>query len=294
MNVTLKQLRAFVAIAESGSFAEASEQVHLSQPALSIAIKNFEDCIGGKLLARSTRKVALTPEGQLFIPVAKRMIADWDEAFTDLNNLFSLQRGKLAIAAMPSYASTELPMLLKTFRDNYPQVNIKVHDVIAEDTVAMVRTGKVELGITFDPGLYDDLIFEPLFTDQFIAVIPIDHPLCSHSKISLVSLAKFPFISMQQPSSIRALLDNFLLEQNIKLTAEFETNQFATIGQMVHSGLGVSVMPALYQKQLLSIGVECRPLKAPAISRRVGLITRKRYPLSSAAQALIDIIKGQY
>jgi LysR family carnitine catabolism transcriptional activator len=187
MNVTLKQLRAFVAIAESGSFAEASERVHLSQPALSIAIKNFEDCIGGKLLARSTRKVALTPEGHFFIPVAKRMIADWDEAFTDLNNLFSLQRGKLAIAAMPSYASTELPMLLKTFRDNYPQVNIKVHDVIAEDTVAMVRTGKVELGITFDPGLYDDLIFKPLFTDQFIAVIPIDHPLCSHSKISLVS-----------------------------------------------------------------------------------------------------------
>jgi len=294
MNVTLKQIRAFVAIAKTSSFAEAGELIHLSQPALSISIKNLEETIGGKLFIRSTRTLALTPEGKVFYPVAQQLLADWDGAFDELNDLFLLKRGKLIIAAMPSFASTELPYYIKKFRQQHPKISIKIHDVIAEDAVAMVKTGRVELALTFDPGESDDLQFESLFTDNFVAALPLNHPLLAKNNIAWKSLAKYPFIALQRPSSIRHLIESSLVEQCIDLNVEFETNQLATIGQMVATGLGVSAMPSLYLKQLQAQKVECRPLLKPTVSRRVGIITRRRYPLSTAAKALMELIRKEY
>ena len=294
MNITFKNLRAFVAVAQTRSFAEASELVHLSQPALSISIKNLEDNIGGKLFARTTRSLVLTPEGKIFFPVAKRLLADWNDAFNDLNNIFSLNRGNLTLAAMPSFASTVLPTHIKEFHLQYPSINIKVHDVIAEDTVAMVRSGKAELAISFDPGKSEDLLFEPLFTDVFIAALPEGHPLLAHARVDWQAIAELPFIALQRPSSIRQLIDGALLEQEITLNVEFETNQLATIGQMIATGLGVSAMPSLCIEQLQSIGVECRPLMSPMVSRRVGIITKRRYPLSCAAQSFKELIYQHY
>jgi LysR family carnitine catabolism transcriptional activator len=293
-NVTLKKIRAFVAIAKTHSFAEAGELIHLSQPALSISIKNLEETIGGKLFIRSTRTLALTPEGEVFFPIAQQLLADWDGAFDDLNDLFSLKRGKLIIAAMPSFASTELPHHIKKFRQQYPKITIKIHDVIAEDTIAMVQTGRVELALTFDPNESDDLQFEPLFTDHFVAALPVNHPLLIKKIITWQALAKHPFIALQRPSSIRHLIESSLTEKGIELNVEFETNQLATIGQMVATGLGVSAMPSLYLKQLQAQGVECRPLSQPTVSRRVGIVTRRRYPLSSAAHALVELIRNEY
>ena len=142
--VTVKQLRAFVAVAQTQSFAEACGLVHLSQPALSITIKNLESTVGGALLARSTRTLALTPEGETFLPVAKRLLAQWDGAFRDLDDLFKLKRGKLSVAAMPSFASHSLPQILQGFRQQHGHINVTIHDVVAEEVVSMVRSGQVE------------------------------------------------------------------------------------------------------------------------------------------------------
>lgn len=291
MNITIKQIRAFVAVAQLKSFAEACELVHLSQPALSITIKNLEEIVGGKLLIRSTRTLALTPEGVEFLPVARRLLADWDDALIDLHNLFALNRGNLAIAAMPSFACSKLPQHISSFRQQYPGVNIKIHDVIAEEAVTMVRTGKVEIAISFDPGCSDDLNFEPLFCDEFVAVLPVGHYLLKNKQLNWQSLSKFPFIALQRPSSIRYIIDKKLAELDVYLNVEFETNQLATIGQMVATELGVSAVPSLCIEQMQTLGLECRPLSSPTISRRVGIITRRRYPLSQSAQIFVDIIR---
>lgn len=294
MNITIKQIRAFVTVAKSSSFAEACEILHLSQPALSISIKNLETTVGGLLFVRSTRSVALTPEGEVFYPIAKNLLVDWDDAFTDLTNLFSLNRGKLTIAAMPSFASSELPAQLQEFKINYPKINIKVHDIIAENAVSMVLNGQVELALTFDPDEADYLSFEPLFTDNFIIALPEKHPLVAHDEITWQMVSQYPFITLQRPSSIRQLIEQSLSDESIDLSVEFEANQLATIGQMVAINLGISAMPSLCKQQLQAQGVICKPLTSPPISRRVGIVTRKRYHLSSAAQAFIDILKKNY
>lgn len=293
-NITLKQLKAFVAVAQARSFAEASELVHLSQPALSIAIKNLEEGVGGRLLARSTRTLALTPEGEEFLPVALRLLSDWEGAFDDLNSRFSLQRGRLAVAAMPSFASTELPEVLSAFRAQYPAINITIHDIIAEDVVSTVRSGRVELGVSFDPGDTEDLIFEPLFTDKFVAALPNKHPLLKQKHIEWQALTEDPFIALQRPSSIRELVDGSLADRGIFLSIEFEANQLITIGRMVASGLGVSAVPSLIESQMRALGVECRPLLEPSLSRRVGVVMRRRYPMSRQAEALLEQLRKTY
>ena len=290
MNVSIKQLQSFVAVARSQSFAEACTLVHLSQPALSISIKNLEEAVGGKLLARSTRSVALTPEGAEFLPVVQRLLEDWDRSLEDVHNLFALKRGKLDIAAMPTFASSLLPEILAEYHRLYADINVTVHDIIAESVVDMVRDGRVELGISFDPGDAQDLVFQPLFLDKFVAVLPPRHALLKKKKLKWTDLQTTPFIALQRPSSIRLLIDNSLLDHGIEITPVFEAHQLASIGRMVSTGLGISVVPALSSGQMEEMGAVCRPIISPVITRNVGLITRKRYPLSAATQAMVDVI----
>ncbi len=294
MDITVKQLRAFVAVARSRSFAEACGVLNLSQPALSVTIRNLEEAVGGRLLARTTRTLALTPEGSQFLPVAQRLLADWGAALDDLHDSFALRRGRLAVAAMPSFASTELPALLQQFRQRHPEINITVHDVIAEDVVAMVRSGRVEAGISFDPGTADDLQFTPLFSDRFVAALPTGHPLLAQRQLPWSALADQPFIALQQPSSIRSLLEQSLATSGTTLRIEVEANHLVTIARMVAAGLGVSAVPTLCTQQLRELGVQSRPLLTPVIERRVGIVTRRRYPLSGPARALVAILGAHY
>ncbi len=151
MRMSVKQLRAFLAVAHTLNFAHASERLNLSQPALSLTIKGLEEALGGALLQRSTRKVNLTQEGELFLPMARQLLADWDNVEEAMRQSFTLQRGKISVAAMPSFAANVLPEALKAFRDRYAGVNVTVHDVINEQVIEMVREGRVEMGIAFEP-----------------------------------------------------------------------------------------------------------------------------------------------
>ena len=151
MRMSVKQLRAFLAVAHTLNFAHASERLNLSQPALSLTIKGLEEALGGALLQRSTRKVTLTQEGELFLPMARQLLADWDNVEEAMRQSFTLQRGKISVAAMPSFAANVLPEALKAFRDRYAGVNVTVHDVINEQVIEMVREGRVEMGIAFEP-----------------------------------------------------------------------------------------------------------------------------------------------
>jgi len=294
VNVTLKQLRAFVAVVQSSSFAEGAAVIHLSQPALSSAIKVLETTIGGRLLVRTTRTFALTPEGKSFYPVALKLLADWDNALDNLHNRFALREGRISIAAMPSFASNQLPIAIRHFKDAHPDVKIALNDVIAEEVVAMVRNGQVELGISFDPGENEDLHFSPLFEDRFVAVLPAGHALLKQKQVSARRLMDSDFITLQAPSRVRQLLSSEFSNQGLTLAPAFETHQLVTIGRMVANGLGVSVVPSLCRQQMHELGAHCRPLIKPSIRQQVGLITRRRYPLSAAGQAMAGTLRETF
>ena len=288
MNV--KQLRAFVTVAKYLSFAQASEYLHVSQPALSLTIKALEDNLGGALLARTTRSVSLTPEGEVLLPLARRLLAEWDDTEELLRQRFTLQLGRVAIAAMPAFAGNLLPASLKVFRQRYPRVNVTVHDVINEQVQELVRHRRVELGIGFEPDNGDALHFEPLYLDRFVAVVPVDSPLATQAQVTWRELLAQDFIALQRPSAVRLLLEEQLAAGHGKLRVAFESHQLATVGRMVANGLGVSAVPALCRGQMQELGARCVPLVEPRVERRIGIISLADHKLSTAAQALSEVL----
>ena len=286
--MTIKQLRAFLAVAQTLSFAQACERLHLSQPALSLAIKTLEQSLGGPLLVRTTRSVALTAEGEALLPIATRLLADWDNAEDLLRQHFTLQTGKVVLAAMPSFAANLLPAALKAFRDAHPRVNVAVHDVINEQVIEMVRDGRVELGIGFEPTLLDGLQFTALYTDRFVAVVPADSALARRKTLRWRELLQQPFITLQRPSAVRVLLEDSVAAEHGRLPVAFESHQLVTVGRMVAEGLGVSAVPQLCVEQMQALGACCLPLSGPTVSRRVGILHLEGRQLTSAAQALTE------
>ena len=288
--MTVKQLRAFIAVAKSLSFVQACERLHLSQSALSLTIKALEEGLGGRLFSRTTRTVSLTPEGEALLPLARRLLADWDNVEDELRQRFTLRQGRVTLASMPSFAGNLLPGLLRTFRERYPSISVTVHDVINEQVLEMVQGRQVELGIAFEPDPGVALDFMPLYTDRFVAVVPADSPLAGQAEVTWRQLLAFPFTTLQRPSTVRFMLEEHLRERGSILPVQFESHQLATVGRMVASGLGVSAVPALCARQMGELGACCVALCEPVIEKPIGLLTKPGHELSVAAQAIADTL----
>lgn len=288
--MTIRQLRAFLVVAQTLSFVQAGEQLYMSQAALSLSIKALEEGLGGRLFVRTTRSVSLTPEGQALLPLARRLIADWDNAEDDLRQRFTLRRGTVSLAAMPSFAGNRLPAILKLFRERHPGISVTVHDVINEQVIEMVRNRQVELGVAFQPENVSLMKFRSLYIDQFVAVVPADSELASRDGVCWEDLQPHPFIALQRPSMVRVLLEQHLQGRNEKFEAAMESHHLATIGRMVANGLGVSVVPALCIQQMHEIGARCMPLTDPVIAKPIGLLSMADHELSVAAQAIADTL----
>ncbi|CAD5268529.1 MULTISPECIES: LysR family transcriptional regulator [Halomonadaceae] len=290
MNPSIQQLRVFVAVAHSRSLAEASERVHLSQPAISIALRKLEENVGGALFARTTRQLALTPEGEAFLPVAVRLLNDWNEAFEDLNDQFSKQRGKITVAALPTLAAGLFPRVIKLFHEAYPRINLSLHDVLADQINQMVREGRADLGLSVPPSDADDLTFDPVLEDSYVVVCPCGHPLLAQSAVAWSQLAAYPFIGINRLSSSRQDIDRIMQSVGERLDILCDARQIATVGRMVAAGLGISVLPSLSFRQIAADGIEYRPLVEPTIRRELGIILSRRHPPSAATSALRELI----
>lgn len=291
--MTPQQLKAFVAVAQTLSFARASEQLHMSQPALSLSIRNLEHGLGGRLLIRTTRQVRLTPEGAVLLPQALQLLADWENVRERLGERFTLQRGHVTLAAMPSFAGNVLPGILRDYLDRYPNIEVTVQDVVNEQVIDLVESGRVELGFGFEPETSRLLDFEALFADSFIAILPPESAAVTGRSITWKQLLTRPFIGLQRPSSMRRLLEDSLRATGMDLPVALECHQLATVGQLVAKGVGVSVVPSLCKPQMAALGVHCLPVSHPGVRKAVGVITRKDQELSTAAAAIVASLRAR-
>ena len=285
MSVSYRNMQAFVCVAESATFAEAAEKLFLTQPALSSAIKKMEEQLGGQLFSRTTRRVQLTPEGESLLPQAKRLLHDWDDAIDGVQHLFAMSQGRLVVAAMPSFAESKLPPILMRFHQDYPNIRLRILDVIMEETIDAVRSGRADLGFCFEPEVMDNLEFVPLFTDNFVAVMQADHPLGTHKRIRWEDLVSKPFIALNKGSSVRQWTEE-TASQFGSLQIVAETGQYGSVGQLIAQGLGISVVPSLCLEQMLRKGLVCREIENNPLVKRVGVIRASRGVTSKASQTL--------
>jgi LysR family carnitine catabolism transcriptional activator len=294
MSISFKQIQSFVVVAESRTYAEAADKLHLSQPALSLAIKSLEERIGGKLLTRTTRSFTLTPEGREFLPQAKILLRDWLSTIEMVKDRFALKTGQVSLAVMPSFAASLLPRVLKQFKDENPGISIVLQDVVAEEAVEMVRNEKVEMAISFQPHIMDDVSFKLLFHDQFIVALPADHPMTSQQSLVFERVLSEPLLVLQPPSQVTEIIMQAAHDKGLSCDSIMQAHQLATIGRMVSEGLGLSIVPKVCAKQMGEMGAICRPLVDVSIESNIGIITRKYSTLSAASLTFIDLLQKAF
>lgn len=288
MNLSSRDLRAFVALIEEGSFTRAAQRVHLSQPAFSALVQSLEDSFGARLFDRTTRRVALTAEGKLLEESARRLLADLEAMVSDFRDHAQHRKGRVTIAALPSLAAGWLPGVLAEFHRRYPGVEIALMDTLSEQCKSLVRARRADIALaTATPG-EDDLASEFLCSDEFHLVCREGHPLARRRNIGLADLAAYPFVHLSRSSSVRQYLDVAFHPAQMRTVAEVE--HLATVTGLVAAGLGISVVPALTLFQFERKGLVLQPLKLPGLHREVVILRRKDESLSSNAQALRQLM----
>ncbi|KRB28041.1 LysR family transcriptional regulator [Acidovorax sp. Root70] len=288
-HLSSRQLDAFLALAEQRSFTRAATLCHLSQPAFSALIRALEDDLGLRLFDRSTRHVDLTPEGQNFLESARRIRTEITTALAAVRDAATLQRGRVAMALLPSLAAGWLPGVLAQYRVAHPGIEIDIADVLSEPCIDRVASGHADFALAAIRADTPALQAEPFCSDDFYLVCPADHPLARRRKaITARDLAAWPFIHLARTSSVRQYLEAALHPQAMHTLMEVE--QLATVMGMVRAGLGISVVPALTLFHFDQPGLVTRPLSLPGLTRQIYLVRRRDESLSVAAQALYALV----
>jgi DNA-binding transcriptional LysR family regulator len=291
LNVSTRQLQAFIALAEQRSFTRAAALCHLSQPAFSALISQLESALNMRLFDRSTRHVAPTQEGREFETSARRVLAEFDAALSGVSDQLARRRGRVSIALLPSLAAGWLPGVLRAYCARYPGVELEVADVLSEPCVERVRSGQADFALAAVRADTPELIAEPFCSDGFHLVCTADHPLARLANIKPRDVAAYPFVHMARTSSVRQYLDAAL--HPLQMQTLMEVDQLATAMGMVRAGLGVSMMPALTLFHFAQPDLVTRPLKWPGLTRRVYLVRRRDRSLSLAAQSLYEMVMAE-
>lgn len=295
MNISTRQIDAFLALAAQRNFTRAAAQCHLSQPAFSALIRALEDGLGLRLFDRSTRHVDLTAEGENFRASALRIRAEVDAALASMRDAALLQRGRVAIALLPSLAAGWLPGVLAQFHASHPGVELDIADMLSEPCMERVATGRADFALAAIRADTPELQAEPFCQDGFHLVCRADHPLATHAlpagPAQWRALSQWPFIHLARHSSVRQYLEAALHPQTMNTLMEVE--QLATVMGMVRAGLGISIVPTLTLFHFQHPDLTTRALALPGLTRQIYLVRRRDRSLSVAAHAFYELVLQQ-
>jgi LysR family transcriptional regulator, carnitine catabolism transcriptional activator len=289
INLSSRDLEAFLALAQAQHFTRAAERCHLSQSAFSQKIARIEAVAGVALFSRSTRHVTLTPEGEVFAEEVRRIQQDLRHALAHLQDLATRRIGKVAVAALPSAAAVWMPQVIARYRAAHPSIRIELFDALAGGGLALLREGRVDLAITAGGDLREFDVVE-LKRERFFLVCPPAHGLASKRAVTLAQLRGLPLVHIARSSSVRQHLEaaGVMAEPG-----ELEVEHLATVAALVSQGLGVSVVPELTLFHFERAGLAAVPVRDAGLRRPLLLARRKGKALSVAAQAMAQEIVRQ-
>jgi len=290
MNVTLRQLRAFLAVARTGSFTLAAESLYITQSALSGLIKDLEAGLGTRLVDRSTRRVYLTETGQQLFPMLDAVLHDLDDVLQRAVDPNTQKSGVVRVAATQLLASTLMPQLIADYQAEHPMGRVKLVDAPVESVMARVFAGEAELGIGPEREPNSDITSTWLFEAPFMAVYPPDHPLARVRRLRWTHLAPYPVITLQGQFIERLTHDLRAAAPDLPFAPATEVAYMATVLSMVKSGLGVGLCIPYAASLVELYGLKMGLLRDPEIRRSFEVFTRRGRSLSPAAQGFLDFI----
>jgi DNA-binding transcriptional LysR family regulator len=288
MDVSLRQVRSFLAVARMKSFTGAASILHVTQPALTMQIQRLEEALGVTLFDRDTRSVELTRVARDLIPAFERTLQDFDAALDSARDIATQTRGIVRLAALPSVAAGVLPDAILRFREKRPNVTFDLRDVIAGQVLNLVQSEYVDIGVmggavkTRDV----DIVFEA--QDRLHIVYPKGHPIAPLKTITPVALAAFPLILMHRDTSVRAIVDAGFRSAGLMPKATCEAIYMMTAVGMVRAGLGLTILPGSAREIKAEPGLLSRPIDDASFTRPVSIIKRSGRTLPPLSEAFLE------
>ena len=212
-----RQLLGFLRVAEAGSFSAAARLLGVSQPALSRTVRQVEDAVGTRLFDRDTRNVVLTPAGRELHPVAERIVAEFGGAYGELARFVAGQRGRVAMAALPSIAAVLLVPAVARFAQQRPEVEVAILDGLSGSVLDAVAEGQADAGLTVKPAPRATLAYKPLLSDEFGLVCRPDDALAGDGPLPWSAFEGRPFVAMAPQSSVRQMTDAAFLQAGLAI-----------------------------------------------------------------------------
>ncbi|MFL1387367.1 LysR family transcriptional regulator [Pseudomonas tritici] len=290
MNFDLADLRGFLAVADLGSFSAAAQSLHLSQSALSRRVDKLEQALGVQLFERTTRRVELSTIGRGFLPRARNVLNELESALIGFHDLAYRLSGEVTIACVPSAVAYFLPDVIRQYHAKYPGIRVRVIDESSSAILTVVARGEADFGLTYIGTQDADVVFQPLLEEDFVVALQVGHPLTERTSLTWDDLAGVDYISLAQGSGNRFLIDQALAHREVRPRSFCEVKHVPALVSLVEAGLGVGVVPKLAMPAKGHATLVTRPLTDPAISRTLGLISRRGRALSPVAQLLFDLL----
>jgi LysR family carnitine catabolism transcriptional activator len=267
----MHHLRAVEAVHRTESFTRAAEEIDVSQPALSRTIAEAERRIGSPLFARTTRRVTATVTGNEVALYAAHAVRSFDSALSRISGFVTGSAGQVRIACLPSLAATVLPGIVSKFREEFPDVELFIHDAAQNQVVSMVDEGIVDIGlVAFTPSLPSNLEATRLLSDPFVGIVPQDHQLAEQTSLQWKDFHKENFVGFNSVTSIAPLVKRALSGAGVEINEVQTADSIPAVGGMVAAGMGITAVPRLVVPMMNFTNLVDVPI-APPVERELVL-----------------------
>ena len=293
MNIDFELYRIFYVVANNGNITKASEELNISQPAISKSIKNLEDQLGGTLFVRTKRGVILTEEGKEFYKYIKQAIEYINNAENKFTDLINLDTGSIRIGISTTLTKEFLLPYLEQFHEKYPKIDIQIDTNVSTELLSKLRNGLLDIVILhmIDKNYGDDveIIKCKKVTDCF--AVNKKYKDLINKEISLKELNNYPLVLQPKGSNTRKFLDNLAKENNVVLTPSMELAGYTLVVEFTKIGLGIGYVNEDYSKDLFD-NKELYKLniKEEIPSRYIGIVLSKNHIPNFSTKKLIEII----
>lgn len=292
LGINLEDLEAFVTVALAGSFRQASALLGTSQPTVTNRIQRLEEHLGLKLFSRTTRRVTLTEAGARLLPRAERSISFLGRIVADAREEADLKRGRIAIGASPTVAAGLLVPLLRSFMDQYSNIEVRLFDDFRAPLLDKLNVGQLDLAILPMDGRTAEFNCEPLFVDDLRFVAPRSFSMATNRNYRFSEISDYPFVSMPQPSAIRSTLAEAFAMKGKSFRPVIEVNSLFTLLGLIELGVGFSLLPVMLIPGRLLINMDFLRVTDMQRRRQISLVTSRNQPQTPAAAAFAKMVKS--
>ncbi len=283
-----QSLKAFLQVVDSGSFSEAAEELHLTQPAVSKRIAALEQQLGCQLFDRIGRHVHLTEAGNALLPQAKQILQAVASAERSIHDLSGRVSGKLAMGISHHIGLHRLPPVLRRYTRLHPEVKLDIDFMDSEQAYQRILHGELDLAVvTLAPYSEPNLVSFTIWEDPLTVAVSPDHPLAANNRVDLATLSRHTAIPPGLNTYTGQIIKQLFDEAGLKMELAMATNYMETIKVMVGIGLGWSILPLT----LLDDSIKALELTGHPLQRQLGCVYHRKRSLSNAADAFIAMLR---